>query len=772
MKNTNKLIRSAVVLCALLIMTVSGCSNGNDIKSKNDFQEKSYSVSGSINLLDTNDRSATTSFTRLDSLNYSVVAYKGTSSSYEENSAVTASLGGSASNITYSFKLPEAGNWYIVASAKLSIEDEVFVDILTGSKEVDVPDQMAAYNVDAITLNLTGFTENASGSINLVIYDHTNEVSKVDISAKALISKNSVLSQRKISKSGLTFTGTYEPGLTERTLTLEYEDISSDCYEIEFNFMNSNNKKIYSCKEAVTVLGGFVTDKWLQGSSGTGAHLVYDSYNNSTKFIITDELLNSYNQAGDLDYPVVLWNNLDEEYEIESYNSAYGAITFKVGTDYEGRAKAFGKVTNGTRIDDKGYIDSYTTPVFCFDNYTPTSMYYLDYDKIYKYKHTDSYSGLYTEDDTFEPINLSELIGTTFNAVGVQGSCSKIYPAMDYYDGYLFFFFAYDVNSTENVYLGAVDTEGTELLYMQTADEYMYETSTASGNTEVFYPIINAISVDSVDGNVILCYSNDSPFNHGSITIMGLNFTGSDNGLDSISSLCDSITYDDSIFGLQFARYTDRAIISDLQILNDVLYVALYSYYLVGQNTQTWIDKDTPHEPYCDSYFKINNSYVRKPVFLSNGGIAKVDLTKKDPQNGYSFATWEKAQTKIIGWHTGTIYDDDEGTNPQIVTTPPTPADDNQYFYGARKFIAKKQEELIIADDGGYIDMNLDDVTGDPSYINACANKNRVVTVDLYDEAISSVVDVDVTFDTSFNKCYDRELNISDTYFGYGFSEF
>lgn len=136
MKNTNKLIRSAVVLCALLIMTVSGCSNGNDIKSNNDFQEKSYSVSGSINLLDTNDRSATTSFTHLDSLNYSVVAYKGTSSSYEENSAVTASLGGSASNITYSFKLPEAGNWYIVASAKVTLSNNTLADILTGSKDV------------------------------------------------------------------------------------------------------------------------------------------------------------------------------------------------------------------------------------------------------------------------------------------------------------------------------------------------------------------------------------------------------------------------------------------------------------------------------------------------------------------------------------------------------------------------------------------------------------------------------------------------------------
>ena len=440
MKNTNKLIRSAVVLCALLIMTVSGCSNGNDIKSKNDFQEKSYSVSGSINLLDTNDRSATTSFTRLDSLNYSVVAYKGTSTSYEENSAVTASLGGSASNITYSFKLPEAGNWYIVASAKLSIEDEVFVDILTGSKEVDVPDQMAAYNVDAITLNLTGFTENASGSINLVIYDHTNEVSKVDISAKALISKNSVLSQRKISKSGLTFTGTYEPGLTERTLTLEYEDISSDCYEIEFNFMNSNNKKIYSCKEAVTVLGGFVTDKWLQGSSGTGAHLVYDSYNNSTKFIITDELLNSYNQAGDLDYPVVLWNARTDEnvpyncdYEMKNGTKTCFILTESTKSDpYPVGINAFGKIKEDTSIlSSMGDF----TKAFCFDNHEdPPVIYALNdsYEEIYIYK--QSYASFKEEDS----IDLNSIINERLDE-GTE--LDSIYPAIAYSNPYIFFFF-------------------------------------------------------------------------------------------------------------------------------------------------------------------------------------------------------------------------------------------------------------------------------------------------------------------------------------------
>jgi hypothetical protein len=763
MKNTNKLIRLVAVLCALLIMTVSGCSNGNDIKSKNDSQKKSYSVSGSINLLDTNDRSATTSFTRLDSLNYSVVAYKGTSTSYEENSAVTASLGGSASNITYSFKLPEAGNWYIVASAKLSIEDEFFVDILTGSKEVDVPDQMAAYNVDAITLNLTGFTENASGSIDLVIYDHTNKISKVDISAKALISKNSVLSQRKISKSGLTFTGTYEPGLTERTLTLEYEDISSDCYEIVFNFRDSNNKIIYSCKEAVTVLGGFVTDKWLQGSSGTGAHLVYDSYNNSTKFIITDELLNSYNQAGDLDYPVVLWNKREEEYthtEIDDSGYMYTTLdkSFTLGI------QAFGKITDETNITcNYDYIpyNVEENPVFCFDNNAKVSIYTLDNSYISRYK--QSYSG-YKFDEDFE-IDLEELLsdaGVTSEQIQFQ----KSYTGIAFCDPYLFFFFKL---SDSNVYIGAVDPEVTS--------DFMCGVLQNDSNNlfSVTSMAVDSIEMNGGDNKTILCYSGDSTYSDNqSLYIKALEFNGSSISLDS--SINGALTSDMET-GLDFAKITDRAIISDLYIWDNVLYVALCSYYMNSGS-------DTVY-PYSNSYFEDAGEYYRRPIFVSNGGIAKVNLSNPNNEGDYEFADWSKLVeqgkylTKVLGWKETTYYEFDEAANTynletdgieaRHVTIAPSLNESDQYFYGARKFIARKPDELVIADDGGYVDIDLDD-SGNPKEgtLRSSENMNRVVTVDLKEEAITSVEDVNACFSLSF----DTFNPGNSTFYGYGLKTF
>lgn len=762
MKNTNKLIRSAVVLCALLIMTVSGCSNGNDIKSKNDFQEKSYSVSGSINLLDTNDRSATTSFTRLDSLNYSVVAYKGTSTSYEENSAVTASLGGSASDITYSFKLPEAGNWYIVASAKVTLSNNTLADILTGSKDVEVPDQMTTYDAGSITLNMAGYAEDTTGSINLVIYDHTNEVSKVDISAKALISENSGLSQRKISKSGLTFTGTYGPGLTERTLTLEYEDISSDCYEIEFNFMNSNNKKIYSCKEAVTVLGGFVTDKWLQGSSGTGAHLVYDSYNNSTKFIITDELINSYNQAGDLDYPIILWNGQEQENVIIEGDKGidgnghdfYALLTEYTKGEfdyYETGTQVFGKIEEGMSFSES--MEDLTN-VFCIDNHTdPAVIYCLDSYNKQIFQFTQGYASYRKTDAVISlPVILNE------DKLGEDNGLDRIYPVIAYNNPYLFFSFK---TVTDYVFLGAIDLDTFDPETFDPDDPESVTCLLCSIDCITADAYITSMDVDTVqtsDGEggwkneTILCFSstNSSEFDN-DVYIKGLKF---ESGHLIFNDLSASVSIDPKKeelgITLPFEDFAELKV-SDLQILNDVLYIALSMHS--GRSAI-----------YTDSYLENSGSYVKKPIILSNGGIAKIDLTEIRDYP-VSFDKWQN-DSIVLGWHKGAIYSSNTGDDPQIVALPPTSTDDDVYFYGVRKFVARKPEELVVADEGGYVDIDCDDdgnlLIGS---VNSSEVKNRVVTINLASETFD-VVDVDVSFDITFDSYND----IEESYYGSGFT--
>ena len=754
MKNTNKLIRSAAVLCALLIMTVSGCSNGNDIKSKNDFQEKSYSVSGSINLLDTNDRSATTSFTRLDSLNYSVVAYKGTSTSYEENSAVTASLGGSASDITYSFKLPEAGNWYIVASAKVTLSNNTLADILTGSKDVEVPDQMTTYDAGSITLNMAGYAEDTTGSINLVIYDHTNKIQRVSMVATCPIKKRQA-SLDALNAITLSASGTYKPGETERTIEFKADDIYSNCYEIKFTFIGSNDKKLYSCKEAVTVLGGFVTDKWLQGSSGTGAHLVYDSYNNSTKFIITDELLNSYNQAGDLDYPVVLWNAKDSEnvpdecdFEIAQGEKKYFILTQSTKSDpYPVGINAFGKIKEDTSIlSSMGDC----TNIFCFDNHTnPVVIYTLDdyYGIITKY--LPSYAS-YKEELT---IDLNTIINSRLN----EGEeLDTVYPAIAFSNPYLYFLFK---TVQGYYYLGAIDTDSADL---NDPDNFTFCDANVTLNN------ISCMDVDTVqvsDGSggyndkTVICYAyGDRDSQDYEISIRELSFEG--NSISFGEGINTTVSASASTLGITLPGVQIRPQITDLQILNDVLYIA-FSMHSEG------------YQMYQNGFVKINGEYVQKPIVLSNGGIGKIDLANPEEGGIYTFDKWGNDQI-LLGWRTGWIYSDNQGSNPRKVTLPPYPYNDddggdyneNDYFYGVRKFVARKPDELVIADDGGYMDVEYDDeghlVVGSVSGESI----NRVVTIDLASETLSAV-DVDVTFDMTFSS-YDG----NDSYYGTGFDQF
>ena len=140
---------------------------------------------------------------------------------------------------------------------------------------------------------------------------------------------------------------------------------------------------------------------------------------------------------------------------------------------------------------------------------------------------------------------------------------------------------------------------------------------------------------------------------------------------------------------------------------------------------------------------------------LSNGGIAKVNLIKENPSDPFEFADWENG-TKVLGWYTHT-YDDEDGepSDEPVTMQPPLEVKDN-YFYGARKFIAVAPDVLIVADDGGYLDMLLEDSDsadpddlGKPKEVLECMNMNRIVTVDLSNETIT-VQDVPVSFDATF----------------------
>ena len=264
------------------------------------------------------------------------------------------------------------------------------------------------------------------------------------------------------------------------------------------------------------------------------------------------------------------------------------------------------------------------------------------------------------------------------------------------------------------------------------------------------------MDVDVVNGTTIICYAAASVNGHeNELYIRGLKFEGNSIAFDE--SINSTVEVDASELGITLPGYNISLELTDLQILNDFLYVALsmHSTYL---------------EMYQNGFVKINGEYVLKPIIISNGGIAKIDLANPEEGGIYPFDKWGNNQI-LLGWRTGRIYSDNQGSNPRTVTLPPYPYNDddgadyneNDYFYGVRKFVARKPEELVVADDGGYMDIEYDEDGNLVLGSVTAENINRVVTVNLASETLSAV-DVDVTFDMTFSS-YDG----NDSYYGTGF---
>lgn len=760
--NTNRNIfkLGVAVFFVALTMIAAACTNGNDVGPKNKDNNKTYTVTGTIELTDGNARSATTSFTRLDNLEYYLKAYKGTKEEHSTDYVVAQPGNG---NLNFVFTLPEPGEWYIIATARFNAGEGRYVDVLSNSKEIEVKDQEEVFDFGTITLSVTGYNSETTGSINLWLYDHTNKVSRVSVSATALINEDYAKeSTRELVKSNLVFSGTYKPGETDRTLNFTAEDIIPSCYDITFSFYGSNNKLLYSCTEAVTVFGGFVTDTWLQGTGGQSAHLVYDSYYNSSKFIITDELLESYNQSGDLNTPIILWNGQEQENVIIEGDKGidgnghdfYALLTEYTKGEfdyYETGTQVFGKIEEGMSFSES--MEDLTN-VFCIDNHTdPAVIYCLDSYNKQIFQFTQGYASYRRTDAVISlPVILNE------DKLGEGNELDRIYPVIAYNNYYLYFFFK---TITDYMYLGAIDLTTFDPETFDPDDPESVTCLLCSVDFITADAYITSMDVDTVqtsDGEggwkneTILCFSstNSSEFDN-DVYIKGLKFEG---GYLIFNDLSASVSIDPKKeelgITLPFEDFAELKV-SDLQILNDVLYIALSMHS--GRSAI-----------YTDSYMENGGYYVKKPIILSNGGIAKIDLTEiRD--SPVSFNKWQNNRI-VLGWHEGTIYSSNTGDDPQIVALPPTSNDDDVYFYGVRKFVARKPDELVVADEGGYVDIDCDEdgnlLIGS---VNSSAVKNRVVTINLATETFD-VVDVDVSFDITFDSYND----IEESYYGSGFT--
>lgn len=718
MKQMKKYINTTLfgVLAALFLVSVSACSDGNH--SRENSVKRGYFVTGKISLegtgfQNTADRSATSSLTIPEGRTITVTAYKGNVKQFDVNNPIAGELSGSGAGISYSVKLPESGDWYINVSYKTPQTDgSEQVEVLSGSAQIQIAEGEFIYNAGTITLTINPYTSNTTGSINLKIYDHTNTVQKVRFSGTKFqttsYNENSLASPQSVD-----FSGDYEEGKSERMAEIKIDNVNPNAYEVTFVFENASGKEIYRCKEVVSVFGGFTTDLWLQHAQNEGGYLVYDSSTKQTSFVITRDVLITHSQSGNLDTPVVLWNGIEEESEIYLQDIDNPQLTSVGNLHYQG-GEIFG-YDSEKDISEYPTLSSYGAPVFCFDDHEPTSVYVLEETVISKY--SQSYSK-YVKDMRVE-YNLENIINQKLEDDRLEDqSLSSVSEAIAYCNKYLYFFFITKYGDNYTTYLGALDIDTEKLVYVSVKNESLY---------------VSAMDVGLVgDENDLICCYLVQNFEGSYIYKLGLKFENNNLSLDS--TIQSWINVKENL-EIPFARTYDDYNVSDIQILNNILYVTLY---------------DNPYKedgPFKNAWFSENGEYVHKAIMLSNGGVAKIDLTSQN----FEFGNW-KNNTKLLGWYTGTYFDGtSEHEEQQSVSMQAPLSESSNYLYGAKKFVARKPDELVIADDGGYIDIYLeDDQYAKPKEVGECVNLNRIITVDLAEETFS-VEHVNVAFDSTFD---------------------
>ena len=204
---------------------------------------------------------------------------------------VTASKDGSSEQITcdvtteddgtktYSLKLTAPGDWTLQAVQRANVDDGTgSIYILDGTATVTVDEDYSPVTQD-IVMSPNCFPDSMTGGISLSITDGTTEskIKSVTYYCEKLLNSTN-------NANSLSDNGTVEFESNKATINLE--KVKPNCYEVTFNFNDANGNTLYSCREAVTVYGGFVTDTWF----GEGSHLV-KSDEGTIEFKITDDLL-------------------------------------------------------------------------------------------------------------------------------------------------------------------------------------------------------------------------------------------------------------------------------------------------------------------------------------------------------------------------------------------------------------------------------------------------------------------------------------------------
>ena len=620
----------------------------------------------------------------------------------------------------YSIALPSSGKWNITATLLYpNSTSDTFTDVLNQQLEITIPEDESEFEISKDIVIHPKYVPNADGRLSLLIYDDTERVSKVIYygePADSAINPEGTNYFENQKEAVFAFTD------SGNCAEISGTDIAAQVYNVTFKFLDEDNVLLYSCVEAISIYSGFTTDTWL----GDGNHLV--NTEDEVEFRITDELLSSYEHVNIpetvSDAPIVLWNGIinqkgnferklviegDEDYK---YISAEDDMerSFSNGINVVGNIK--NEMELGTPIN-KFAPQAYNSynPVFCFDDQGPTNVYLLENERIKKLKST--YAGYVYDNNT--DVDLNKLLSD--KGIDLSNNYIQYSNTIAYYSGYLFFSFSIGEDYKIGIY--ELDTENLELLPL-TFDENQYIAD------------IKSLAVDKIEGSIKLCIAYKYRIEMDELEAIKI-LSATDMTTITTDTLdSKEIVIDNTAIGVSFATNKDMIVISDLYIWNNYLYIALCA--TPGNDSNI----------FSNSYYKSGDEYIRKDTFLSNGGIAKIDLSA----SSVSLETWKKHSTKVLGWYQNKYYDADGNEQGTVTMQPPLTSENKNYFYGPVKFIARKPDELVIADDGGYVDISYD---GSQQVMGNCVNKNRVVTVNLLEESMSAK-DVNVSFSATFEK--------------------
>ena len=673
-----KALQKSIIIFLAAALMFTGCTG----MTEKSVEKQTYTVTGSINFAGAQtgsaDRTAVVSF---KNVTWDVVAYPYSGTNYDSTSPTYATINGDRFTLSLS-----EGN-YCIEVYNQGPKEEAY---LFGTKDVTV----SSTSTSEIEITVAPVTVSSStGDVELTFY----AADSIDIYSVTAAWEVPAINEQLEGANSLT---AYFSGGEDSNATLTMNDIPAGVYTVTFKFANSEDKVLYSCREIINVLPYAVTNTWV----GNSPYITSEG-----KFLLTQDILNSFGKIAP-DY-----SPTNTPYILYSKNTEKNGITSQKGM------QIFDTIDSSSTITQRseGFAD------FCFSDdsiwalFIPKNGPVDDCSAATLRKYKQTYSGSYIAKDysienlihncTLE-IEIDDGNGNpipfNYQSYDEIGSITK---TLSYYDGILYFVCKLVFSGNEKWFIFGFnpETEAIEQYYIKDNDDFncVYAEHFLLNDGIFYYSMAN--NINKIDYRI---EGNELRFVYDTLHQSVLNSK-------------------DLGFFIKEYYYPQ---VSDLQIIDNTLYVLVYAY----AEEQTYYASDG-----LGGYTKFLSACV------SNGGVMKFDISDKNAD--IALSDWDNGE-KILGWYLApdsagkTYYSDNysgstiETDNLPLVTQPPLDQTDEIYFFGARKFVAKKPDELVIADDGGYI----------TSAVNKTGiGKSRVVTVNLEDESMSAI-DVGVTYST------------------------